>query len=242
MSDAKPHARERDSTHAVTTLDLHLEPGRLRFERENEARIKAYFATQQARNPYIWDGRILLFESWSIAGGVLSGTAHEAAFSTLLAWRDWGFPDAGIANLFGSAAILSADGALVLGRMSHDTVNGGKVTLPGGSLEPSDVLADGRVDIDGSIARELAEETGLTAAEGSIEDGYVVSADCGLISIARLIRFSETAAALAARIDAFLATQARPELDGVVTVRRRADLDGLTVPGYTRMLVEHLFD
>src|SRR5690606_34330463 len=110
--------------------------------------VPASWTRMQARQPHVWDGRILGFTPPVIgADGILRSQAQEDAYSAFLAWREAGFPDIGVVHIFGAALIHSADGALIFGIMGPNTVNAGRVYPPGGSLEPRDVRADGVVDV-----------------------------------------------------------------------------------------------
>ncbi len=90
-----------------------------------------------AKNPHLFNGRVFLnFERRVEALGqrrLLRGTASAVDFKAFLAWRDFGFPDRGVRNCFAMAALLSADGAFMLGRMSERTANAGKIYFPAGT-------------------------------------------------------------------------------------------------------------
>ena len=196
-------------------------------------------------NPHLWDGRILGVVAAAardlpllIEDGVLRAEALEEAYSVFIHWRDSGFPEIGIRNLFGSALVASKDGALLYGVMGGTTANAGRVYPPGGSLEPSDVDDAGRVGVLASIARELEEETGLRAKDARRGD-LVAAFDGPRISIAQLFHYDATAEALAARIRSNLDVQEHRELDDVVIVRRAADAAAAgTVPPYAAALAD----
>ncbi|MBH0236736.1 hypothetical protein [Methylobrevis albus] len=201
------------------------------------ARIERHWQGELARNPSLWNGRVLGTVAPGLPGGVriedgvFRADAVEFSFATHLAWRAWGYPDIGIRNVFGSAVIESADGALLFGLMGDWTSNPGRIYPPGGSLEPRDVAADGTVDLIGSIALELAEETGLAVGDAEVVETIAVF-DGPRISVAQRLRFAESAEALVARIRADLVRQAHRELEDVVVVRGVADLDPARVPAY----------
>ena len=88
----------------------------------------------------------------------------ETDFASFLAWRDWGFPDSDVFNGFGMGALRCADGAFVMGEMGHHTANAGRIYFPSGTPDLDDLSGD-TVDIAGSVAREVEEETGLTPAD-----------------------------------------------------------------------------
>jgi 8-oxo-dGTP pyrophosphatase MutT (NUDIX family) len=209
--------------HRVTTLDLKFEPFDWPFARERRAEIKAYFAERRRATPQLWNGRVLICREPRFAGGHCSASYFDVDFASFLAWRDWGFPDKSVFNGFGMGALRCADGAFVMGRMGAHTANGGRVYFPGGTPDLNDV-AGPAVDIAGSIAREVEEETGLTPAD------YAAAAywDCvvteGSIAMLRTLRIDATGEAARARIEANLAQQAQPELASIVLVRGRSDL------------------
>ena len=91
-----------------------------------------------------------------LIGGGLEARFIRSDFASLAAWRDWGLQASDTLNCFGSAVVMSQDGARLYGRMADHTLNAGRIYPPGGSLEPADVTADGRVEVLGSIERELA--------------------------------------------------------------------------------------
>lgn len=209
------------------------------------ARIAAHWERAVESNPRLWNGRVLGTIApgrpggIAIDDGVLSARTVEGDYAAFLAWRDWGFPEIGVRNLFGSAVILSGDGALIYGVMGAHTANAGRVYPPGGSLEPGDVVADGRVDVFGSIDRELQEETGLMAADAAVEANYVIF-DGPRVSVARVLRFEETAERLARQVRLNLDRQTDRELTDVAVIRTGAVLDPLRVPGYARTLAAHV--
>lgn len=211
----------------------------------DRARIAAHWARLVEANPRLWNGRVLGTVApgrpggIAIAGGILSATTVEDEFAAFIAWRDWGFPEIGVRNLFGSALVLSGDGALLYGVMGRHTANAGRIYPPGGSLEPSDVAADGRVGLEASIARELCEETGLDAAEAA-RGPLLACFDGPRVSVARVFRFAEPAARLAARIRETLEGQAHRELDDIAVVRRGVDLPAERTPAYARMLAARM--
>src|SRR5215471_8507693 len=148
----------------IDHLAFAFEPRRWPFAESRRAEIDAHFAARRARRPQIWNGRVVLASRYQIAGASLTGACFETDFASFLAWRDWDFPDAGAVNCFAMGALLSADGAFLLGVMGAHTANAGRVYFPAGTPDPSDIV-DEHLDLAGSVAREVAEETGLTPAD-----------------------------------------------------------------------------
>lgn len=225
----------------ITAVDIRLVPGDWPLPEALRDSVPERWARLLAANPHLWDGRILGVSAPVVdADGVLRAEAREDAYSAFLAWRDAGFPDVGVYNLFGSALIVSGDGALLFGVMGADTANAGNIYPPGGSLEPRDVQPDGRVDVLGSIALELSEETGLDVA-GAEPGNIVVIFDGPRISVARLLRFVQPADALAEIIRANLAAQTHRELADMVILRGSGDAARAGAIPYATAVAEAFF-
>lgn len=230
----------------ITDIRLTLRPGQWPFAEDMRPKIEANWAARIAANPHLWNGRVLgtvapgLPGGVSIEDGVLTGDVVEGDFASFVAWRDWGFPEVGMRNLFGSALIVSADNALILGVMASTTVNAGRIYPPGGSLEPADVGPDGRVGVIQSIERELMEETGLAAAEATVGE-TLVAFDGPRISIGRVLRFAEDAGALIERIMGNLDRQEERELERVIAIRTLDDAALPSITDYSRAFAARLF-
>lgn len=218
---------------------LHLTDGVWPFEAERADDIAAHWRSAIADKPAMWDGRILMMQDWSMEEGVLTGAFADVAYSSFHAWKTWGFPDASIVNCFGSGVLRTADNALIYGVMGRTTSNAGRIYPVGGTLDHDDVREGGAIDMFGSIARELTEETGLTVAECRRGERLAVC-DRQLMSVAEVLDFSEDAEPLAARIRATIAAQDDPELDDVMIVRRATDLDSTHTFAFARMIAERL--
>lgn len=203
---------------------LRLTDQRWEFETEHAAKIAAHWQKALADTPSMWDGRILLTCDWAIEDGVVTGRCADVAYSSYLAWRSWGFPDTSVVNCFGSAIIASNDGAILYGVMGSSTANAGRIYPVAGTLDHSDVAGDGSIDIFGSIARELREETGI-GVEECRRGARIAVREGQIVSIAELLHFDASADALAGRIRAGIEADPNPELDDVVVIRKPSDVD-----------------
>src|SRR5579864_2116243 len=161
--------------HRVTALDLTVRQTPWPFAQARRADIAAHFVERQREKPAIWNGRVLIGRNPVFTEDRFSAEYFETDFANFLAWRDWGFPDRDIFNGSGMGALRSADGAFVLGEMGPHTANAGRIYFPSGTPDPDDVR-DGMLDIEGSVVREIAEETGLTA------DDYTMDARWSCVS------------------------------------------------------------
>ncbi|MBL8908898.1 MAG: NUDIX hydrolase [Rhizobiales bacterium] len=223
----------------ILSLDLQLTSDPWDFARTERARIDAHWAGLAAAKPGLWNGEVLMCSEVTLADGSLSARFIRTDYASLVAWRDWGWQATQSLNCFGSAAVTSEDGALLFGRMASHTLNAGRVYPPGGSLEPTDVMADGRVDVRGSIARELAEETGLDVKEAE-EGGFLaIFDDRRRLALAQNLRFPLSSAELAQRVRDYLAREDKPELAGVEMIARRSQICA-DMPGFAQELARHM--
>jgi 8-oxo-dGTP pyrophosphatase MutT (NUDIX family) len=225
--------------HRVTALDLVLQPWSWPFADQRRAEIDAHFALKRAEKPQLWNGRILLGRNPAFAAGRFSAAYFEADFASFLAWRDWGFPDRGVFNGFGMGALRCSDDAFVLGEMGHHTANAGRIYFPSGTPDLDD-LSDGAVDIPGSVAREVEEETGLNAADYRAAAHWDCVVSGAAIAMIRILNVDSSGDALRARIEANLARQHQPELSAIHLVREAGDLTA-AMPRFVTAFIEQQF-
>jgi len=225
--------------HRVTTLDLDFRPRRWPFAEVRRADIEAHFARQQRDNPNLWNGRVLLGRDPAFTKDRFSANYFEADFASFLAWRDWGFPDREVFNGFGMGALRCADGAFLLGEMAHHTSNAGRVYFPSGTPDLDDIRGN-TVDISGSVAREVEEETGLSAADYSADARWDCVVSGAVIALIRVLNVAVTGDELRARIAANLARQPRPEFSGLHLVRGTSDLTP-AMPRFVTAFIEKHF-
>jgi 8-oxo-dGTP pyrophosphatase MutT (NUDIX family) len=225
----------------VTNCQLASGPYDWPFARTHDADIDAYWQRRKAETPGFFNGRIHLLSSYDIAGGTFRGCCFETDFKSFLYWRDNRSRDTTVYDAFGSALLRSAEGYVILGRQGPGNINSGLSYLPGGFIDPRDVAPGGEIDIDASILREVAEETGLDPAALTRQPGYLVTRTGQQISIAAEYVSPLPAASLVAQIRAHLSRDADPELEDAVVVRTAADIGTLAMPVYARILLDHLF-
>jgi 8-oxo-dGTP pyrophosphatase MutT (NUDIX family) len=121
--------------------------------------------------------------------------------------------------------------------MAGHTLNAGKVYPPGGSLEMLDVTADGRVDVMGSIIRELEEETGLRS--GDAEKGELLAIfDSHRVSVAQVFHFADTADVLAGKVRRYLHSAHEDELSDIEIITAATRFES-TMP-YAIVLARYL--
>lgn len=207
----------------IERLAFRFAPRPWAFAETRRAEIDAHFEKLRRAKPALWNGRVLLMHQHAVEGSLLRGAFLETDYASFLAWRDWDFPDAAIQNCFGLGALRSNDGAFLLGVMAPHTANAGRIYFPGGTPDQDDIVGDS-VDLEGNVVREVAEETGLPPEELNIEPGWHAVFAGPRIAMIKLMQADETADELRARILAYLASEADPELCNILIARGIADL------------------
>jgi len=225
--------------HRVTSLDLPVQPWSWPFAEARRAEILAHFAEQQRDKPKLWNGRVLLGRQPVFSDARFSASYFETDFASFLAWRDWGFPDSGVFNGFGMGALRCSDGAFVLGEMGEHTSNAGRIYFPSGTPDLDDIR-DGAVDISGSVARELEEETGLVPGDYRREMDWHCLYTGRAMAMIRILHVDFPGDALRARIEANLARQSLPELSAIHLVRETRDLTA-AMPSFVTAFLEAQF-
>lgn len=225
----------------IDRCDLRVSDGRWAFADTHHAEIDAHWARRKSDNPAFFNGALYVMTRHVLTDGGLSAELARADFKSVLYWRETGFRDASVADAFGSALIRSGEGHVLLGRQRPGNVNGGLAYLPGGFIDARDERAEGLIDIEASIARELAEETGLTPSMLHRVPGFILTFAGPMLSIAIEYRSAEPAEALRAKIHDHIAAETEPELSDVVVVSSARDLAGLAVPAYVTVLLGDLF-
>ncbi len=164
---------------------------------------------------------------------VLEVDFFETRFSRFLAWRDFGFPGDEVYNCFAMPALRSLDGAYLLGEMGPGHSVAGLLYFPAGTPDPSDVVGD-RVDLAGSVVRELAEETGFYIEPAALKPGWRVIRDCRRVACMKLIDWPLTSAQMIAEAERFIASEEAPELSRVHMIAEASQVDDWRIPLFMR--------
>jgi len=225
--------------HRVTTLDLPLQSWSWPFAEQRRAEIAAHFAGVQREKPKVWNGRVLLGRNPVFAENRFTASYFETDFASFLSWRDGGFADKSVFNGFGMGALRCSDGAFVLGEMGAHTANAGRIYFPSGTPDLDDI-ADGAVDLAGSVAREVAEETGLTPADYQTDATWHCVVLGASVAIIRVLDVDMRGERLRARIEKNLSQQSQPELSAIHLVRGPSDFTA-AMPRFVTAFLEARF-
>lgn len=228
---------------AVAALDCRFVTHRWAFETLRDADIRRHWTTRSAALPSLYDGRVLLARRAVVEGPasapILRLELFETAFSAFLAWREFGCPDESVFNCFAMPAVHAADGGYLVGEMGADHSNAGAFYFPAGTPDPSDIRPDGRVDFDGSLRRELHEETGLDAARGRIAPGWTIVFDGQYVACLKEIAWPETAETLVEEARRAIASCPDAELANVHIVTDAGQLASDRTPAFMAAFLDY---
>ena len=237
MNFAPPRIEE------IASIDLRLEPRPWPFAIDRAPEIGAHWEELLRSNPHHYNGRVLLMHRVDVvagsAGRRLESGCFIAEYKSFLAWRDFGFPDRTITNVFAMAALRSADGAFLLGEMGCTTANAGKIYFPAGTPDPSDLIGKA-VDLEGNLLRELEEETGIGADEIALDAGWTTVFQGPFVACIKTVHSTLSAAELVARGAAFIAREKQPELARLKAVFGFQDLDEERMPDFILTYLRHV--
>ncbi len=206
-------------------IRIRLSPDPHPWEVANATEIAANWEREIAANPALFNGRVTLVSSLAFGEGVLSGVSHEIDFATFLFWRK--HPDQGW-HAFAYAVPVTADNCLMAIRMGAKTANPGRVYFAAGSFEAKD-FTNGFLDFDANAHREALEETGLNMTDAKAETGFQLLRFGAAIAIFRRYAFLGVKTDdMVRQVEAFVAADPDPEIEGPVVLRNGAFPSGLT--------------
>lgn len=228
---------------AVANVDLRVTDGTWAFTDRHREDIAAHWTRRTQETPGFFNGAVHLLTQHALSEtGVLSGRFVRTDFKSFLYWRETGWRDRSVTDAFGSALILSAEGRVLLGRQRAGHLNSGLCYPPGGFIDTRDIGPDGTIDIAQSVAREIAEETGLTEPAIARMGGYAVARVGPVLSIAVPYRSTLPDTALLEAVTRHISAEADSELADVVLAHPGDAPAGISMPPYARALLKHLPD
>ena len=225
----------------VAKVKLIIPSSKLPFEINHAAQIDTHWAKAVAEKPAMFDGRVHLATGYLVEGDALHVNCVPGRFATLLYWRDVGHPDTTFRQVFGCVVPRSSDGAFLLGQMSANTSNAGRVYFPGGVIDESDVQGD-QIDIDTNITREMEEELGLKPIDIPFALGYRVCVTDVAIAIGRILELPWPAEEARTRLLDTANAHGDGEIADLIIVRNPTDLDGLPVVPYAKAFIAGMLE
>lgn len=242
MAVAGKTAVEQTEILSVQSCDLDVTEAPWTWAEDNAAAVKRFWKKALVDKPALFNGQVLVMGQHTISNGCLTGEVHKTDYASFLYCKDKGLPaEAGIRNVFGCAVVRSREGHLLFGRMAPYTATSGRVYPMAGTPDLEDIK-DGKLDIEGSMQRELLEEAGLSTADATRQPGYMLIEDAGMSAVCAVFDFDAPSRDLKARMMAHIDLQDEPELDEIVIFRRAGFHVHHRMPGFARILVQHLLE
>jgi 8-oxo-dGTP pyrophosphatase MutT (NUDIX family) len=224
---------------AIDELELSFAPQAWSFADQRRPEIDAYFEARRRKTPELWNGRVLMLSRCVLGERRLSGSFFETDFASFLAWREWGCPDQTVVNCFGMGALRAADGAFLVGVMAAHTSNAGRIYFPCGTPDPDDIRGS-IVDLEQNVAREVAEETGLTPNDFIPRFGWSAVVEGPRVALFKILDVNAAAVDVRARILDHLARETKPEFTDIRILRGRDDLDP-KMPTFVRAFLDRVW-
>jgi 8-oxo-dGTP pyrophosphatase MutT (NUDIX family) len=230
-----------DGVFEARTADLSVEESRWAFAVDHAPAIDRHWEVARRANPGFFNGQVFMTRSAELRDHAVVARLFPVEFKSVLYWRSIGFPETDAIDGFGSALIRARDGAIILGRQRPGQINSGLTYLPGGFIDNRDIRPGGLIDLKSSVIRELEEETGLGPVDGAARPGWTITRAGHQLSFALTFEAHDEAEYLVKRINARLDADPASELAAVIAVRGNADIEGLAMPPYAKLLLQRLF-
>jgi hypothetical protein len=227
----------------ATGVDLRVVAGTWDFAERHRDEIAAHWEKRVRERPRFFNGIIHLVCSYAVSPErVLSARFVRTDFASFLYWRETGWRDASVMDCFGTAIVLSAEGRVLLGQQRGGNLNDGAIYPPSGFIDPADIGNDGAIDIDASVRREVAEETGLEDPDLTGTGTYIITIAGPVLSIGVPLHSPLDEATLQERIARHIAADPESELLSAHFADVDDTLTGEAVPDYARALFRSLPD
>lgn len=205
-------------TRVVTEVEARLDPGPWDWAEANRAAIAEAWARRLAEMPALYNGPVLIRTAQAFEGQRLRLVFRRTDYASFLAAHALGWPD-GAGNAFAMAAVRASDGACLVGEMAPHTANAGQIYFPAGTPDLDDVRPDGTVDLDGSVWRELREETGLGPEMVRAAGPWLTVRHGARTALMRELVSDWPITDLIAQARGHIAAQTQPELTDVHAIR-----------------------
>jgi 8-oxo-dGTP pyrophosphatase MutT (NUDIX family) len=226
---------------ALRGVEARYEPAPWDFAEERKDDIAALWAKAIVDKPKMFDGKVLLQYRWDIVDGIYRAAYAPVQYSSFVAWPQMGKPGQPRRNGFAMAALQGADGAFLLGVMGPHTFNAGKTYFPAGTPDMDDVLADGTVDLAGSLVRELKEETGLRDGEFTVAPEWTLVVDAHRAAFLKATRLALPAHEARRLILSRLESETDQELSDIAIVRTSEETVNPAIPDFAQVYMRHVF-
>lgn len=226
--------------HEVETIDASIEPFDWELPRRFAAEIEAYWQKVAEGKPHYFNGTVLVQHYGRVEGTTFRAGYAPVEYKQFLAFLKLELPSPGVRNGFGMAALRARDGAFLLGQMGPNTANAGMIYFAAGTPDLNDVK-DGKVDIAGSVIREMCEETGLTPGDVTIGQGWTSILLERRVAFMRPVSIDLPATEARKLMLARMSAGGDDELSDIVIIRPGDPLDDARMPSFMQAYLAREF-
>jgi 8-oxo-dGTP pyrophosphatase MutT (NUDIX family) len=226
--------------HEIDRIEAVLEPFDWEVPRRHAAAIEDYWQQAMQRSSQMFNGTVLIQHRGAIEGRVFRAGYSATDYKSFLGFLRLDIGSPGVRNGFGMAALRASDGAFLMGQMGPGTANAGMVYFAAGTPDMSDVV-EGRVDLAGSVIREMCEETGLTEDEVRVGEGWTVIFAPKRVAFMRPVTIDLPAEVARARMLERMKTLKEDELSDIVIVRPDDPLTDTRMPEFVLAYLHRAF-
>ena len=227
----------------VNNVAVHLDRAPWPFATKNRKKISTFWQKERRRHPHFYDGQVHVMTSWEIRGAQSSapsfiGNLCRTNFASFLYWKACHVHSQNEVDFSGGAALLCADGALLMVLTGDHTMTPGILEFPSGFVEVSDFEGN-KLSFDRHVEREVAEELVINKEELGRPKQYLVSAADGIVQVLSIFIVDTNGNEFTERWRG-RTKSLRLEISDVVTIYRFSDLAGFSTPAHVKAAVRYL--
>ena len=227
----------------VNSVAVRLDGVAWSFAMQNREKISAFWRKEQKSHPHFYDGQVHVMTSWGIRGAQSSapsfiGNLCRTNFASFLYWKACHVHSQNEVDFSGGAALLCADGALLMVLTGDHTMAPGILEFPSGFVEVSD-FEDNKLNFDRHVEREVTEELVINKEELGRPKQYLVSAADGVVQVLSIFIVDTNGNEFTERWRGRTKTL-RSEISDVVTIYRFSDLAGFSTSAHVKAAVRCL--
>jgi hypothetical protein len=227
----------------VNDVAVQLDGATWPFATHNTEKISAFWQKEQKNHPHFYDGQVHVMTSWEIRGAQSSapsfiGNLCRTNFASFLYWKACHVHSQNEVDFSGGAALLCADGALLMVLTGDHTMTPGILEFPSGFVEVSDFEGN-KLSFDRHVEREVAEELVINKEELGRPKQYLVSAADGIVQVLSIFIVDTNGNEFTERWRG-RTKSLRLEISDVVTIYRFSDLAGFSTPAHVKAAVRYL--
>jgi len=226
--------------HALDAIEAVIEPFDWPFLASHAGAIDRYWDEASRGKSGMFNGTVLIQHRGRVDSRIFRAGYRPVEYKQFLGYQRLDVPADGVRNGFGMAALRAADGAYLLGQMGAGTANAGKIYFAAGTPDLGDVV-DGKVDLAGSVVRELCEETGLCADEVRVAEGWTAILMDKKAAFMRDVSIDLPAREARALMLERMKSLHEDELSDIVIVGPDFDLDNPRMPDFMQAYLRRAF-